>query len=506
MPDNPKPNIANPVIEFDSREVSGVPIADWGTVTTWPDTSGNNNDGTGGSGTRYEERGFGGTEPNIRFEDIPDDHFHIPVVTLAGNGFTLFAVFEPVVLTTAIGIIGSDGGSSPGPRNVELFVRTDGTLVFSRTADPLDLVSAPGVIVAGTKYVVTARYSSVTGMIIRVNGVQVGSVADAAALATQITWVIPSVGLNDDQSVGGIGRVAGEKRFVWAAGYNTPASDGQITDMEGFLGDLFTVPGVTLPVKAKPTITNPEFEYDIASYSSQTEGDQVGPWTDTSGQGNNATVGQGSPEYAAGAWLPTGNTTDVRLDSGGIISYNGAGFVATDLTVFWVFRTFDLSSTLALMGGSSFADFFMLEMFVRTNGAIVFSFGTNEGASLAVETAAGVIVADGTCYVVTFKHTNAGGKIIRVDGVQIAANASATGNLQGYSAPRIGNIANLTLSNYEKHAWISGHAVGASDADMALMEAFLDETFCTLPLPPAGGPWFPSGNQLPVDTTWAPSV
>lgn len=501
----PKPSIASPEIEFDSRNIAAVPTVDWAPVVTWPDTSGQGNDGAGGgSFRRFEERGWGGTEADVRLLPGPQDHYSIPGTDFSGDGFTLFAVLEVRDITGHLAIIGSDGAGGPGSRLINLFVLATGSIVFDRAlALPYDCVSATGVIVAGTKYVITARFSTTTGMIIRVNGVEVAN--EVGRTQSQTLWLFPSFGVVDDQSTGGVGRIFGDKRFAWCAGYSDAASDAEITDMEGFLGDLFSVPGVSLPATSKATITMPEFEYDRNTLSASLEADVISTWADTSGEGNDATA-TGLPEYEAGAW-GSDNLPDVRFKTAGIFTFDGTPFIGQDVTLFFVVRLYSLTEAV-FIGGSSATALRLLFVNVNTAGAIQFSFALTGGVHL-VKSADGVVVADGSCHVYTCRFTAAGGKIIRRDGVEVASKPISTSPLVGYDSAKLGLIDGVQAMTFGKMAWVGGYSSGASLVEMQQMEAFLDETFCNIPPPniwQSCGPfastvWTP---KVAPSTVWAP--
>ena len=165
----------------------------------------------------------------------------------------------------------------------------------------------------------------------------------------------------------------------------------------------------------------------------------------------------------------------------GEAQFDGSDFAGEDeITVFLVFRLQDMSATNALMGGNSFTDRTQIEIFVRTNGAIVFSFGTNEGV-LAVESAPGEILIN-TNYVLALTHSSTNGKAIRkkildVDGSQIATNGSSTANLLIWGGANFCNIVNVVRPQFVKYMWWSGYISAASIDELIQMEEFLAETF-----------------------------
>jgi hypothetical protein len=394
--------------------------------------------------------------------------------------------------------------SSSFPRFPSILVLPDGSITYNHSAFPTyNIQSAAGVIVVGTKYVISSRLSTTTGMILRVNGVQVG--ADAGAVQGIVDNQNARIGEHRDSTSGGLGQAFGDQRqFAWVSGYSSEASAVQMDDLERFLADRFNVPGLGT-VRPKPTISNPEIEFDVNSLSGLTDGDVPTPWPDTSGQGNDASpLGGDPPTYEAGAWGDDHRETVRLLEpvNGGSFNFDGTPFVATDLTMFFVFRMFRLTAAFgnAFIGGSSFTDFAQVELFVRLNGAIVFSFGTDEGATLAAESAVGLVSPDESCHVLTVRHSNSSGKIIRLDGVQVASNPSATGNLTQFPGARIADVANLIFIEDTKIPWIAGYSSAASLAEMAQMEAFLTELWCDPISPP--GVWIPQGTQVPPASDW----
>ncbi len=483
-----KPVISNPKLEFDARNIAGVPEQDWDSTVTWPDTAGDIGgpfDAAGGGGERrFEEFGVGGSRPQVRLRGgsgaVParEDRFSFDSSPFISTDFTFFVVVSAIDITSGhMPIIGSNAGET-SPRQVQLFVKDDGAIVFNRSTEPYEIESAAGVIVEGGLYVITIR-SDVNDWILRVNGVEVGATASAGQI---IGWINPRLFQVSDQTTGGIGTTFGrDKAASWISGYSSAASDADVIDMEGFLAARFAVPGVSSPVALKPTISGPEIEYDVNTLSALDDGDDVSPWTDTSGQGNDAIAIQ-NPEYDAGGWLKDG-VPNVRFTlPNGEAQFTDPGVAAEDeITCFWVFRLQDMSATNALMGGNNFADRTQIECFVRANGAIVVSFGTNEGPTLAVESAAGEILIN-TSYVISFTHSSTDGKILRkkildVEGAQIGAEASATLNLIFWGGPNFCNIVNVVRPQFVKYMWFSVYFTLASIEQIIQMEEFLAETF-----------------------------
>ncbi|MEE8146862.1 MAG: hypothetical protein V3T24_04605, partial [Longimicrobiales bacterium] len=115
-----KPVIASPEIEFDAREIAGVPEQDWDELVTWPDTSGLGNDATGvGGERRFEEFGVNGTVPQVRMRGTGstpgrEDRFTFDASPfIPGSTVTFFMVIHAIDLSNHLPIIGSAAGSTP---------------------------------------------------------------------------------------------------------------------------------------------------------------------------------------------------------------------------------------------------------------------------------------------------------------------------------------------------------------------------------------------------------
>lgn len=338
-------------------------------------------------------------------------------------------------------------------------------------------------------------------MKLRLNQVQVGFLNTGTGLQSQSDYSTPGFGAVLDSTTGGLGSVFGEKRMTWVSGYSSAPTDGIMLQMEQFLAQRYNIPGITQG-GSKPNISNHEFEYDVLSLSLN-QSDTVTAWTDTSPELTDATIGNGDPEYEDGAW--EGALECVRLFQpafGGSFDFDGTPFIGSDVTLFWVFRTFVLgpSPNGAFMGGSSFTDFQQMLVAIQTDGSIVFGFGTNGGVTLEAISAPGLVAADGACHVMTCVHSSTAGKTIRLDGVQVAVQPLATGNLTAFPTARVGNIANLVGIADSRFAWVAGYSVAASALEIAQMEAFLTELWCTPVVP--SQPWVPAGTQLPIATDW----
>jgi hypothetical protein len=499
-----KPIIAGAELEWDVRSITALNPIDHSTVATWPDTSGAANPGSGFDNTRRVElEGWNGTRPSVHYEDALQDNHNTQHVQVpfTNSLWTVFVVVEPIDISNHLGIYGSDSGASPNNRTIHLFALSDGSLVLHRSNEtPYMIQTAPGTIVEGTKYIITAQYAGgVIGTKLRLNGVQVGILNTGIGLQSQLDYSSPGFGVIFDQSTGGVGRIFGMKRFAWASGYSSAPSDATMLDFEKFLADRFNVPGVA-KATTKPAIPGHEFEYDVIPLVLN-QSDLVSPWPDTSPVGTGAVLGGGNPEYESGSWQDAQEC--VRLFQpafGGSFNFDGTPFVGTDMTWFIVFRCFELPN-LAFIGGSSFADRGQVEFFVKPDGSVAFSFATGEGAAFIVVSPAGAVAADGTCHVLTARHSSISGKIIRLDGVEIGANPSSTGNLTQFPTARVGNIANIVGIADSRFTWVAGYSTAAALAEMEQMEQFLDELWCAAPV--LVSPWVPS--QEPLGSAWIPS-
>ena len=492
-----KPTISSPKLEFDARNIEGVPTTDWDNVATWPDTAGDIGgpfDGTGGGAKReFEQYGIDGTRPQVRMRGTGstpnrEDRFTFDSTPFLGANVTFFMVISAIDLTNHLPIIGSNA-SETAPRQWQIFVKSDGAIVFNRSSNTYDIESAAGVIEEGGLYVITARQAFAdedghpAGMVLRVNGVEVG--ANVGATTGISSWANPHLFTIFDSSSGGIGFTYGrDKAAAWISGYSTAASDADVIDMEGFLAARYAVPGVSSPVAAKPTISGPEIEYDVNSLSALDDGDVVATWDDQSGEGNDAlqvvSVPYG-PEMDIGGWLKDGRPNMRATLANAVVDFADPGVGAEDeITCFYVFRLLDMSATNAISGGNSFADRTQIECFVTSAGKITISFGTNEGV-LAVSSADGEILL-GVGYVISFTHSSTDGKVLRkkvvdVDGIEIGDNPASTDNLIFWGGANLFNIVNVVRPQFVKMQWFSVYTSLATVDQLLQMEEFLAETF-----------------------------
>lgn len=232
-----KPIIANPVFELDSRVGHGLSQGDGTTVINWPDQSGEGNNAPLGDGTpSYEVDAWSVGIPAVLC--LMGEYFDLTGgADLNNTNMTLFFVIEATDITANMAVIGS-ASSSSFPRRVTCVVKADGTIIFNFSAvAPGNCASAPGVIVGGERYYITLRFSQATGMIIRVQGVQVA--ATPAQLTAQIDIGLFVLGRSKDDNLG-LGNLTGvSKLYGWASSYHSAASDLEIDQMEAFLVQEF---------------------------------------------------------------------------------------------------------------------------------------------------------------------------------------------------------------------------------------------------------------------------
>jgi len=236
----PKPVIIGPEMEYDVRVLS---LADGQTVDVWPDTSGQGNDAAGANDPSFIVDGWSPGINAVRLQDVAGDEQE-RFLSIDGTGFlntdvSFFAVFQIDDLSDGAAILGSRFASTP-PRIFTIGVDIDGSIFFNKGFSPRNIVSAPGTIEEGVKYVVSARLD-VAGMILRVNGLQVGEDLSNDGQLEILDWAEPSIGQLRDITPPG-GEYGLDKLIVWIAGYSVAASDEQIVQMESFLSGVFAAP------------------------------------------------------------------------------------------------------------------------------------------------------------------------------------------------------------------------------------------------------------------------
>jgi hypothetical protein len=117
-------------------------------------------------------------------------------------------------------------------------VDSDGTIFFNHQEIPRLIDSAPGTIVEGEMYVVTGRMSFTLGMILRVNGVEVGRNEEAVAKESIVSYPNARIGQSRNLVVGDT-EYGKDRSIVWASGYSSAASDDEIGEMESHLAGVF---------------------------------------------------------------------------------------------------------------------------------------------------------------------------------------------------------------------------------------------------------------------------
>ena len=241
IPGGPKPDIANPEIEFDVRSILG--LNDGDTVLIWPDTSGQGNDANNQAGTdpSFIVNGWTFGINSVRMQDVPGDeneNFQFSgEPEFLNTEVTFFLVFRVDDLSDGAAILGSSNGATP-PRIWDLSVDSDGTIFFNHQETPRLVNSAPGTIVEGEMYIAVGRTNNATGMILRVNGVEVGRSETAEAKQNILSYPNARIGQSRDLKLGDT-EYGKDRSIVWASGYSSSASDDEIAAMESFLAGVF---------------------------------------------------------------------------------------------------------------------------------------------------------------------------------------------------------------------------------------------------------------------------
>jgi hypothetical protein len=470
-----KPTISTLEIEFDSRVLTEADLAN---VVTWADSSGKGNTATAVNSPNHESQGWGGTKPAIRMLTTDTDAFTYDGTVFVGKAITIFCVAKALVISADFVFLGNSTGTSPGSKDLTLAIESDGSVLFSLNSAAVDLASAAAVITAGQDVLVTATHSSVEGKVIRINGVEV---ARSTTSKTNLAANAPA-NIGRSSTLPGIGTSYGDKKLAWVSAYSTLASLAEIQQMEGFLAGLWDISGITQDGAAKPDIAGAEIEFNANSIV-VADGATVSTWTDESiddngVDNNNDATAVNTPTFEKGSWI--GGTQCVRFKNSpnnDHFTYDGSAFIGTNLTIFIVARVLDLTTSANFLGGSSSTDLEMLEIAIKEDGSALFSFATDEGADDAIRSVGGLISADGECFVMTCRHSSTGGKILRINGTQVAASATSTDNLTAYTAPAIGKI----VSGYStdmKLKWISGYTAALTDTQILDIEANLFCEFC----------------------------
>jgi hypothetical protein len=367
-------------------------------------------------------------------------------------------------------------------------VDIDGSIFFNKGFSPRNVVSAPGTIEEGVKYIVSARLDNTTGMILRVNGVQVGSAVDADARADIVDWADPRLGQLRDITLPG-GEYGIDKLLVWIGMYSVAASDTEIEEMESFLtgvfGDDFRTqwepfPNTFISGQPKPlTILAPVVEFDVRQVRDDpqyNDGDSlvvvsggVG-WkdlitTDQQGRTDANFNTSGNVVFVKEGWTPgidavrfvgfpfgaPTNPLGSRLPwiGGGI---GGSDIVGNNYFVIGVMRATDISQRATLMGSTAgLSPIFPKKtvIWVEPDGSVVCHHTAEElvatiqpGSFYSIQSAPGV-VQPGDDLIISLTSSaifgDRQGKILRVNGVEVARNSNAFATFtQEFIAPTIG--------------------------------------------------------------------
>ncbi len=503
-----KPVLPNLEIEYDARNIT---VADLATVTTWPDSSGNGNDATLIAGTpQFQKNGW--VCDNQRADAVevlqsPPEYLGFDGTPFINTDMTWFYVVE--ITDFAVGML-ITGGLAPGNATrsmVQAFVcgtncgadaGAVGVALFDTDpGNPADIISPPGLVGQGDKIILTYRTdaATLTGKILRLNGEQVAFLSDRKKL---ITWAGAAINRV-------LTSLHGSGRILWISGHTSALSDSEIIAMEAYLAGCFPCLGVSLlesckppvsstwtpcvggaaPPAPKPTIAGLEVEFDAREILGLADGDPVVTWPDSSGNANDATASS-NPTYEAVGW-PENAFPDVKMDKvagNDFFTYPGAGFIGTDFCWFFVVEATSLASSVVMLGGSNVGNLQSIEIAILTDGRILFTKNISETGQNVIRSTIGDVSA-GDRVVITCRHRVSDGMIIRLNGVEVAASVFGNDNLNGYPDPFIGNIIGVAFSTDAKLAWLSGYTSAVSDADILLMEAFLESTwFSDPPEPP----------------------
>ena len=247
-----KPLIAAPRGEWDARSLV---LADQATGWEWPDISPETNNDlqvAGGNATYQAVGGVGtpwsDTLPAVKMDNQPvnDQWGAMGNFGGAGSAFTIFAVAEATDLAgSGMAFWGSlDGEETPGgPRGIYLYIQQDGTvgLVIGAPSVTL-LLSAPGLVSAGDRVILTARRIATQGpAILRVNGVEVSSSVNSGLVTF---WFTKRLHVCNLQSTSGFpGLIEGDDGlYAHLLEYGSAASDEEILQMEAFLQEVWFDP------------------------------------------------------------------------------------------------------------------------------------------------------------------------------------------------------------------------------------------------------------------------
>jgi len=263
-----KPIIALPRGEFDARSLA---LADQEQLNGWPDVSTFNTDlqpaggapiyqAVGGVGTPWSD-----TLPAVRMDNQPaNDRFGANAnIGQVGNAFTLFAVAQATdVAGSGMAFWGSLDGTEiagGGPFGIYLFITKLGEAGLVIGAPFVTyLRSAPGLVSAGDRFIITARridfpqnVGNTSGpCILRVNGVEVSSSSGSG-------WNVLTPGrrigrCNLQSTLSFPGEIEGDDGlYAHLLSYGSAASDEEILQMEAFLQEVWFEP---IPVWAPSNV------------------------------------------------------------------------------------------------------------------------------------------------------------------------------------------------------------------------------------------------------------
>ena len=238
----------------------------------------------------------------------------------------------------------------------------------------------------------------------------------------------------------------------------------------------------------KPTIAGLEIEFDASLLGgTYSDGDTITTGNDESGNANHAT-GVNTPVYEATGWAPNagGAARLLRADSDHF-TFSGSSFIGTEMTWFAVAEVGD--DGIIILSGYNTQTMRMLSLYVTPDGAVVAGFYDLAPGGPDNVTSADGLANEGDFVVLSFRHDNTTGKILRLNGVEVAASHTGTDDLLGWNSPYI-NRNNAEFWGDSRIAWISGYTTSASDAQIVDMEAYLNERFALLPTLPPAIRWF----------------
>ena len=241
----------------------------------------------------------------------------------------------------------------------------------------------------------------------------------------------------------------------------------------------------------KPVIASPIFEFDTRIGHGLSQGDMttVTLWPDQSGQGNDAPLGAGTPEYLRTGW--NASVPAVQIVTGEYFDLTGgADLNNTDMTLFFVFEATDITGNLAIIGSASSSSFpRRVTLVIKADGTLIFNFSAVAPGNCA--SAPGVIVGGGR-YIVSLRFSQTTGMIIRAARTQVAATPAQLTAQADIGIPVLGRSKddNLGLGDLvgvsKLFGWASAYHSAASDAQILAMEAFLFQEFIKVPTAWAG--------------------